>query len=73
MEQAKRPGSFMNNEEIDDTLLSTEPQKSVPAGDKTDSFLVLEMNSTTAKGTFLDDCVVWDWRSAMTVNQFCCW
>lgn len=68
MERAKRPGNFMTNKKIVDTLLSTGPHKSVLPGNKAYSFLVLEMNSTTAKDIFPGGCGVWDWRSATTVH-----
>ncbi|KAL3847053.1 hypothetical protein ACJMK2_017983 [Sinanodonta woodiana] len=71
MRPASNPGKFMTNEELLKVIKSTEiGEKSIPHGIKCDVYIVIEASDDdNGAKYFPDDCGVWDWKSAKTVNQ----
>ncbi|KAL3885566.1 hypothetical protein ACJMK2_025617 [Sinanodonta woodiana] len=71
MRPASNPGKFMTNEELLKVIKSTEiGEKSIPHGIKCDVYIVIEASDDdNGAKYFPDDCGVWDWKSATTVNQ----
>jgi molybdopterin converting factor small subunit len=67
-----RSGTFMTNEEVIDVIMNTKtPENVVPSGQKDNCYVVLKIEGIdkNQKNYYADDCGVWDWKTATTVNQ----
>ena len=74
-EQLPNPGNFLTSDELLAILENTHnPLHAIPAGDKTNSYCVIDNSVNNRKrhdnlrSAFVDDCGIWDTKTGNTVN-----